>query len=228
MLDSYRFVDLTHSIHPEVPSWTGACGFESEIKMDYDQGVRVMKYTCHAGIGTHMDSPSHFYPNTANIADIPIEDLIVPACIIDVSAKMHADYMIDPKDLSDYEEQHGKIPPKSLIIGYTGWSSHWPDAKAYRNEDADGQMHFPGFTASAAELLLERKCVGIGIDTLSPDGSNMEFPVHKHILGAGKYILENMANLEQMLQSGGYIIALPIKVKEGTEAAVRAIGLIPK
>ena len=228
MMDSYKFIDLTYSIYKDMPSWNGRCGFSSEIKMDYDEGVRVMLYKCHAGIGTHMDSPSHFFEGAANIADVPVEDLIVPACIIDVSSKAHADYMIITKDIIDFEKQHGNIPERSLVVGYTGCGKRWPDVRAYRNPDETGHMHFPGFAADTAELLLERRCVGIGIDTLSPDGSNMEFPVHQHILGAGKYILENVANLELMPKVGAYIIALPIKVKEGTEAAIRAIGLVPK
>jgi kynurenine formamidase len=50
--------------------------------------------------------------------------------------------------------------------------------------------------------------------------------VHKQLLGAGKYILENVTNLEGLPAKGSFILALPLKIKGGTEAPVRLIGLI--
>jgi kynurenine formamidase len=91
-------------------------------------------------------------------------------------------------------------------------------------------MHFPGYSAAAAELLVRRGVVGIGIDTLSPDGSNngagVKYPVHETILGAKKYIIENLVNLEKMPAMGGFAIALPPRAREATECAARVVGLV--
>lgn len=92
-------------------------------------------------------------------------------------------------------------------------------------------MHFPGFDVKAVEMLIERKIAGIGIDTLSPDGSNNgpgnKFPVHECILRAGKYIIENAAQLSKMPAKGAYVLALPLKITVGAEVAMRLVGLIP-
>ena len=72
--------------------------------------------------------------------------------------------------------------------------------------------------------LAEKNIVGIGIDTLSPDGSNMSFPVHHKILGAGKYIIENLCHLEKLPAVGARVMALPLKIKNGSEAPCRVIA----
>ncbi len=221
-----KIIDLTHLLNGDIPTWNGTCGFHSEIKMDYPKGCRVQQYKMHAGVGTHMDAPSHFYKDGKHIADMPLEQLIVPGHVIDVTKRRAPDLLISPADLKAYEEKHGKIEKNSLVIGYTGWGAFWNDTTRYRNADAKGKMHFPGFSKKAAEFLLERDIAGLGIDTLSPDGSNHGFPVHELILGAGKYILENLTNLDKLPPKGALCLALPIKVDQGTEAAVRAVALL--
>lgn len=226
VLGQFKVVELTHLLNPEVPTWNGSCGFCLEIKKDYDQIFRVQQMKMHAGVGTHMDAPSHRIQGGFSIADIPLEKFIVPACVIDVSAKADADYEVSIEDLDEYEKKYGQIPPGCLVIAYTGWSRFWSDSDAYRNVDVNGQMHFPAFSAKAAEFLLTRDIAGIAIDTLSPDCLDLNFSVHKIILGGGKYIIENIANCSQIPASGTHVIALPLRVEAATESPIRIIGLI--
>ncbi len=225
MLSRARFVDLTHPLDEEVPTWTGSCGFRHEIKMDYDEGLRVMTYKMHAGVGTHMDAPSHFFREGKNIGDLPLEQLITPLFHINCAHNQDPNFLLTVEQILAFEKKHRKILSGSSVVLSTGWAKKWKDVQAYRNPDAQGKMHFPGFHKEAAALLVERAVAGIGIDTLSPDGSNEGFPVHEHILGAGKYILENLTNLQQVPETGAFLIALPIKVRIGAEACVRAISV---
>lgn len=227
-LEKFAFVDLTHSLTFEIPTWNGSCGFCLEVKKDYDQMFCVQKIKMHAGIGTHMDAPSHRFEGAMSIGDISLENLIVPACVIDVSKKAHADYEVSVDDIQNYETEHGKIMKNSLVIAHTGWGVFWHDVDKYRNVDAQGQMHFPAFSNQAAELLMQRDIAGIAIDTLSPDCLDSDFSVHKTVLGKGKYIIENIAGCEKMPPKGGFVIALPLKIQKGAEAPLRIIGLVPK
>lgn len=227
LLDHFRIVDLTHPLTPQIPTWNGSCGFCLEIKKDYDRMFRVQKMSMHAGVGTHMDAPSHRIEGGLSIADIPLEQLIVPACVLDVSARADADYEISVEDIENYEKANGVIPKNSLVIGYTGWEQFWSDSSSYRNLDAEGKMHFPAFSGKAAEFLLKREIAGIAIDTLSPDCKDQSYPVHKHILGAGKYIIENISNCSQIPPKGCYAIVLPLRAEETTESPIRAIALVP-
>lgn len=69
--------------------------------------------------------------------------------------------------------------------------------------------------------------MGLGIDTLSPDRPNEGYPVHRTLLSAGKYIIENIANSEQLPPTGSFVLALPLKIRQATEAPMRLIGLLP-
>jgi len=232
IFDNFLLVDLTHVLNFYVPTWDGDCGFKEHIDMDYECGARVMRYELHAGIGTHMDAPAHFFEGGKNIADIPSEAFFVKACVIDLSDKVreNAYFMISPDNIKDWEQVNGQIERGSLFLAHTGWSKHWSNAQKYRNSDEHGNVCVPGFDECCADILLQREVVGVGIDTLSPDGAgaNGAFPFHKKILGAGKYLVENVAHLDKMPACGAHVIVLPMKVKDGTEAPVRMFGLVPK
>ncbi len=227
MLDHFKIVDLTQPLFANAPTWEGSCGFCLETAKDYDQLFRVNRLKMEAGIGTHMDAPCHLIKGGLSIEQIPLTECITQACVIDVSAKADADYELSVDDILVYEKTYGLIPKGSVVIAYTGWSRFWLDAKAYRNQDAMGQMHFPAISSNAAEVLLKRDIAGIAIDTLSPDCLDPNYSVHKLILGNGKYIIENIGDCSSLPAKGAYLIALPLKIHNGTESPLRLAALVP-
>jgi len=56
--------------------------------------------------------------------------------------------------------------------------------------------------------------------------NSLNFKVHKALLGADKIIIENIANLDSIPPTGGFVLVLPIKIKDGIEVPVRLVGLI--
>lgn len=228
----YTLVDLTHALNPNVPTWDGSCGFKKLTTSNYSDSLAHTKFQLQrlemrAGIGTHMDAPCHCIEGGIGIAEIPLKQLVLPLIVIDVSSQAHADYEISVNDLIAFEKNHGIIPSGSLAVGYTGWSKYWNDSAKYRNADENGQMHFPSFNHKTAQVLLDRGVAGIAIDTLSPDtGADGYFPVHELFLGAGKYLIENVANAHILPSIGGYGVVLPLKVSEGAEAPIRFIAFI--
>jgi kynurenine formamidase len=227
ILEDFKVVDLTHALSSHSPTWNGSCGFCADIKKDYDQMFRVQKLSMHAGVGTHMDAPSHRFQGARSIDKIPVDRLIAPLRVIDVSQKCHQDLCISLEDVENHEKNFGAILQGSLVIGFTGWSKFWNFPDQYRNIDEHNQMHFPAVSFEAASLLLERDIVGLGIDTLSPDCLDQSYPVHKLLLGADKYIIENIADCSAIPASGAYAIALPLKVFNCTECPIRLISLVP-
>jgi len=230
VLDRFHAIDLSHPLHEKVPTWSGGCGFRLEVKLDYPQGLRVQSLKSHAGVGTHIDAPTHFIEGSWNIGDIPLENLIVPVCVLDVRDQMAPDLFISEEDVGKFEERYGQVAKGSLFLANTGWSKFWEDPLKYRNPDSEGRMHFPGFSEGAAKLLVSRGVVGVGIDTMSPDGSinggGARYPVHEVVLGGRGYIIENLVNLERMPAVGAFAIALPPRVREATECAARVVGLV--
>jgi kynurenine formamidase len=175
----------------------------------------------HAGIGTHMDAPSHCIPGGIGIDQIPLEQLLVPCVVIDVSAQAFDQYQVSVDEILAFEQRHGKIPEHALVIFYTGWEKFWHDPEKYRND-----YHFPCLSKEVAQWLLDRNVAGMGIDTLSPDRPETGFWVHQLLLGAGKYIIENVANAKSVPATGAYSLALPIKAKDATEAPMRLVAII--
>jgi len=221
-----KCIDLTQTLNEAIPTWTGTCGFESKVIKEYDSS-RVMSYAFHvSSAGTHMDAPSHFIQGAADIDKIPLEKLIVPLCVIDVTKEARSDFFISEEHILQFEKAHGKIPPNSFFAAHTGWDRYWSDIDKYRGSDEEGKVHCPGFSIESGQLLLERGIVGIGIDTLSPDGSNREYPIHFAVLGAGKYLVENLTHLGEVPPIGAYVALLPIKIEGGPEAPIRAVAMV--
>jgi kynurenine formamidase len=177
----------------------------------------------HAGIGTHMDAPSHLIPGGKCIHDFQVDELCMPCFVIDVSSNVHERYRLTPEDIHAFEKKYEVISQGSCIMIKTGWEKFWHDPKKYNNNHI-----FPSISLEAAYLLLERGVSSLGIDTLSPDCPENGFKVHQAFLGSGKILIENVANLDSMPPIGGYVMLLPIKIKDGTEAPMRLIGLMSK
>ncbi len=228
LLKQAKVIDLSHGLDENSPVWPGNMPFQRELQLDYAQGCRVYNYCQAAGTGTHIDAPSHFISGGRSIAELSLTELLAPACVIDVrnAVAANSDYAISPADIITWEQQFGSIPVGAVVLALTGWSARWFNPQLYLNMDEQGFMHFPGFSREAAELLVERKVVGVGIDTLSPDpGLQLDFAVHRILLGTNKYLIENLTNLEAIPAIGSYLCALPLKIAGGTEAGARVIAL---
>ncbi|HHH27780.1 MAG TPA: cyclase family protein, partial [Polyangiaceae bacterium] len=159
------------------------------------------------------------------------QELVVPVVVLDVSKKVQndPDYAISGNDIVDWEDAFGPVPVGGVLLAYTGWGSKFANADAYLNQDDRGVMHFPGFGGDAAAMLVERDVAGIGIDTLSVDpGNSTEFSTHKQMLKAGKYMIENLANLERMPTTGAILIVGVLPVADGTQAQARVMALLPE
>lgn len=225
-LNKIKLIDLTHTLSEEIPTWGGHCGFHHQISSDYndsttDTKFRVHKIEMQAGIGTHMDAPAHCFAGGNSIADINLEQLFVPCIVIDIPVHASDDYELMPEDIIQYEKNITKIEKNTFVIVRTGWGKYWNNPGKYRNE-----LNFPTISKAAARMLIEKNVVGIGIDTLSPDNQKNDFSVHNTVLGAGKYIIENIANADLLPAHGSMICAMPIKIKDGTEAPIRLVGII--
>ncbi|MCP4474660.1 MAG: cyclase family protein [Gammaproteobacteria bacterium] len=228
MLQKFTPIDLTHELSDKMVSWTGGCGFRAEIKGDYDDaaegepGFRVQQIKMHGGIGTHIDAPIHCVRNGKSVAQLSLENLISHCVMIDLSSQANETFSANHHDIITFEKKYGSIPANSFVIFYNGWEKYWSTPEQYRNH-----YYFPSIGRDAIELLLERDIAGVGIDTLSPDRPSDGFPVHELMLGAGKYIVENVANANRLPVMGSYSFALPIKFSGGSEAPMRLIALIP-
>ena len=236
-IDESKLVDLTHAFDDKAIYWPTAKSFtwEKESWGRNAQGdwYTAGRYSASEHGGTHLDAPIHFAKGKQTVDQIPIDKLVGPAIVIDVSAAVATDrdYRLSPADVSAWEAKHGRIPSGSIVLVHTGWGKFWGDKKAYLGTDKAGDtsnLHFPGISKEAAALLAERKVDAVGLDTPSLDhGPSRDFAAHRAFAAANVYGLENVANLDRLPPIGATLIALPMKIKGGTGGPTRIIAIIP-
>ena len=230
---SFRtIVDLTHTIDAQTPTYevsaTPSYQAKTVATLEKD-GYFAREISLPEHFGTHLDAPAHFASGLWTVEQIPAARLVAALVVLDVSAsaKSNPDYQISVADVAKYEEANGQIPMNAVVTAYTGWDSRWSSPKDYRNADANGVMHFPGYSLDSAKFLVEgRKVLGLGIDTLSIDyGPSKDFPVHHYTLAHSLYHLENVADLGTVPASGSTVVVAPMKLEHGSGAPVRIFAL---
>lgn len=228
-------IDLTYPLNEKNPHWPigNYTPFKYEIIATIKKDrVFSGKYSTPEHLGTHIDAPNHFEQNQPSVDQIPFEQLIGSAVVINIAEKAErdADYTLSLSDISLWEKEHGIIPKGSIVLVNTGWSKRWNNFDDYKNIDKNSCMHFPGYSKEAAGFLVEKRHIkGIGIDTLSGDcGNCSDFQVHHIVNGAGKFILENIANLDKLPPKGATLIIAPIKIEGGSGGQCRIWAILAK
>jgi len=227
-----RVLDLSYAINDQLVPWPGdEKFFEAKVNASVEKnGYFTRSFWMLEHYGTHLDAPAHFPPGKTTVDQIPAKQLFGPAVVVDVRAESdkNADYQLVASRIEDWEKRHARIPEGAIVLLRTGWASRWPDVKKYRNQDALGKMHFPGFSPDAAKVLIERKVSGLGCDTLSIDyGASSDFAVHHLALGAGLYQLENLSDLSELPETGAFLVVAPIKLESGSGGPARVFALLP-
>jgi kynurenine formamidase len=218
--------DVTSNLHPTFLLQTDT----KTVQKDY---YFKQSITIATGMGTHVDAPAHVYgPTTRTIDEISPLELFGPLVVIDVTTKVNnnPDYQVTVQDLLQWEQFRGRIPNRAIVVMKSGWSTRYYNEDLYRNADANGVNHFPGFSGEAATFLVNNRTInGVGVDSLSIDaGSNFAFPVHYGILGADKIGIENINMQDPRIPaSGAYIFAMPIKIQGAPEGNARVFILAP-
>jgi kynurenine formamidase len=235
-----RLVDLTHPFDEKTIYWPTAPSNFQLNRLAFGKTAAGFFYAANSFCtpehgGTHLDAPIHFAEGGRAVDQIPAEQLIAPAVVIDVRAKAAADpdYRLATEDVRAWEAKHGLIPTGAIVLLRTGWGSRWPDRKRYLGDDKPGDasnLHFPAYGAEAARYLVEQRKVGaLGVDTASIDhGPSKDFIVHQIANGANVPGLENVANLEELPETGAWVIALPMKIAGGSGGPVRIVAVVPK
>ena len=94
--------DMSHKLSPDFPTFFGVPGISMEQPFNFaDHGFNLMNLTVNEHTATHIDAPLHFSADGASVDEIPVSDLVVPLCVIDIAAKAaeNADAQVTP-DLS--------------------------------------------------------------------------------------------------------------------------------
>jgi kynurenine formamidase len=224
-------VDLTHTMSPDFPTFSGERAIELEKKFDLKKdGFNLYWWRVVEHAGTHLDAPIHFSETGVSADKISVEALVVPLALVNVAAKaaQNPDYLLSRSDLAEWEKRHRRLPENCCVAMHSGWAQHAANAEKFTGKDARGVLHFPGIDPAAAEWLMkERKVLGLAVDTLSLDhGPSKDFKTHVLWLPSGRWGLENVANLDKVPPVGATLVVGAPKVKDATGGPSRLIALV--
>ena len=235
-----RWLDLTHDFSTNTIYWPTAQRFtlETESHGHTDKGYfyAANRYSASEHGGTHIDAPIHFAEHGKTLDQLPVEQLTGMAIVVDVSAQanQNADYQITVEDLKSWETSHGRIPNAAVVLFHTGFARHWPDAKKYLGTDERGvtavaKLHFPGLHPTAARWLVGQRTIkAVGLDTASIDyGQSALFESHRILFERNTPAFENVAGLDKLPATGAYVVALPMKIKDGSGGPLRIVAWVP-
>ena len=169
--------------------------------------VRLSSHT-----GTHVDSPSHFLAGGATVDELPLDALIGPAVVADLTGRPGP---IDPADLDGV----GLAPGTERLLMKTDNSARWPERRHSFPDD------YVALSPAGAAWLVERGVRLVGADFLSvevPDAPG--HPTHVALLSAGVVILEGL-DLSGVAPGAYRLVCLPLLLAGCDGAPARAVLL---
>jgi kynurenine formamidase len=235
-----KWIDLTHAFSSDTIYWPTATGFtlEQEFHGQTDKGYfyAANRYGASEHGGTHIDAPIHFAKGHKTVDQLPIEQLAGAAIVVDVTGRVrtNVDYQVTVADFEAWETKHGQIPKGAIVLLNTGFGRYWPNAKRYlgteeKGKEAVAKLHFPGLHPDAARWLTTKRTIkAIGLDTASIDyGQSTMFESHRILFAKNVPAFENVADLNKVPTVGAQIVALPMKIKEGSGGPLRIVAWVP-
>ena len=235
-----HWVDLSHAYDKNTIYWPTEDGFKLDTSFvgETDGGYYYSAFsfkTAEHG-GTHMDAPVHFAEGAHSVDQVPLSQLTGNFVVVDVSerALKNRDYQISVKDIESWESDNGKLEEGVIILFKTGYGQYWPNRKEYLGTDMYGpkavaELHFPGIAPELSKWLIENRNIkAVGLDTPSIDyGQSKDFLTHRILFKENIAAFENVANLDKLPVKGGYLVALPMKIKHGSGAPIRIAAFVP-
>jgi len=220
-----RIVDLSFPIRPHF-RWTVA----REVRAAHDRGDNfessIMMIACHAY--THVDAPKHFLPGTRHIAEMPVDQWMGEAAVVDLT------HLGDNGEVTgaDLERRAGHVRAGDIALLRTDWPRRVSvdDERFWRDAPWTGE--------SACHWLVRRGVKAVGYD-YPPDYSVRtgifepgrkvrpeDCTTHHIFFPAGITVIEYLTNLHEIGAPRCRFVALPLKLDQADGSPVRAIALL--
>jgi kynurenine formamidase len=239
---SIEVVDLTAPLSGDTPilqlpePFGNTWRFASEEISRYDErgpGWYWNNFRSGEHTGTHFDAPIHWVTGRdgEDVAQVPPRRLVAPAVVIDRAARAAEDpgYLLQIDDVRAWEAEHGALPAGGWLLYRTGWDARGHDDEAFLNAG-----NTPGISVECAQwLAAEAPIIGLGVETVGTDAGaahsfDPPFPCHSFLLGAGKYGLTQLRNLDRLPTRGAVVIAAPLPILRGSGSPSRVLALVER
>jgi kynurenine formamidase len=228
-----KYIDLSHTITPDIPVWYGfgASNFgpaiDPKTKKPYTyahDGFEASHYDLSTDqLGTQLDPPAHWAPEFPSIDELPATYTIRPLVVISIvpQLKTNPGYHLHAADVQAWEKTNGPVPAGSVVFVRSDWSKRWPDPKLATLKE------FPGVGLDALQYLhLKRHILMHGHEPLDTD-STPTLEGEAWLMHHGYAQAEGVANLDHVPETGCLVAIGYPKFKGGTGGYARYIAICP-
>jgi kynurenine formamidase len=233
IIESKKFVDLTHSFGPQTPVWAGfgqakfSPAADPKTHEPYTiakDGFRTTYYEMVGQYGTHVDPPAHFAEGGATMDQIPLKQMILPLVVLDDTPYLakDANHAFSVADLKAWEKEHGRVPKGAFAALRTDMYKDWDS-----NPERFKRSPFPAWAFETIKYLYEQRDVtATGHESMDTDTTD-KMDSETYILQHGHYQIEVMANLDKVPATGPLIVVTWPKVEKGLGFPARAFAILP-
>ena len=221
-----RLVDLTAPLgHPdlcEVPTFPPVEYWRFHEHPTHGRQNSAVRMAIHQG--THLDAPSHFFPDGANIDEMPLETFCGRAVKIDLRETVQE---AGPITRAMIEASPGFEPGRldgAIAVTWTGWAKEKLFTPGYfaTNPYLDTEAcHF------LCDCGMKALCMDHGIDPGMQDdfvAHHEDSPGHRAVLGRGVPLIEHVINLETFEETEFEMFAFPVKLYRIEGAPARVVA----
>lgn len=196
-----KIYDISMPIVEEMPVYKNKESKKPRIRVvqDFDTATaRESRIEMDVHCGTHVDSPLHMLPEGGTMSTIPIERLVGPCRVLDLT---DVEESITRADLEKHDIKEGEF---LLFKTRNSWKDEFDFEFVFLAEDG-------------AKYLIEKGVRGVGTDALGIERAQPGHPTHKSLFRADILIMEGL-RLKDVPAGTFFMVAAPIKLVH-TEAA---------
>jgi kynurenine formamidase len=232
-LKTAKYIDLTHTIAPNIPVWQGfgpsrfgpATDPKSGRAYTYAKdGFEATSYQLATDqLGTQLDPPAHWAPEFPSIDELPPTYTLRPLVVISIVEQVAVDpgYHLHVSDIERWEAKHGRIPEGSVVMARSDWSSAWTDP------GLAARKKFPGVSLAALKFLHEeRRILFHGHEPLDTDTTPTLEGEH-WLMHHGYAQAEGVAHLDEVAETGCLLAIGYPKFKGGLGGYARFVAICP-
>jgi kynurenine formamidase len=168
-------------------------------QIDYDPA-----HVANSEMGSHWDSPVHFYREGKRLDQFPLEKFAGPGCVLDIPKGESEAVTVEDLEKSEVEIRKG-----DMLFIYTAWDQHMGTLKYH---------YHPYLTMEATEWLVDKGISVLGVDTMGPDDPMLKFtpnpkwPVH-HLLSKNDIlIVEGLGSMKEDAGKRVIVYSFPLRL----------------
>ncbi len=207
-----KIIDLTHDITHQMPVFPADPAVGVLRHHDYQNGYFVSQVIFGTHTGTHIDVPIHKIKGGRPVDQVPIDRFVGRAFVMDLTAL---------KPLEEITRKHlepfaSRVKDVNAVIIKTGWGKHFGGDDFFTS--------FPGISEEAVSWFVENGITLIGLESPSVNAVK-HAEIHTLLLQNDIYIVESLANVDNITKEYVQLFAVPLKLKGLDGSPVRAFAI---